>query len=166
MKTEASSPNRKAKLRRFCGAVTAASLLAALGMPAASAQIRSGTTGIDATGNPSSEMSACNTGRTQQDRDTCIREVRNANAEKDSGKLNNGGAAYKANAMKRCDALDGENKIACQARIAGYGSTEGSVASGGVIRRVETVLVPADASSVTVQPKTSAGSLVVIPTAK
>lgn len=166
MHTHKFGPHRSAKLRRFCAAAVGASLLLAIGMSGASAQIKSGTTGIDATGNASSEMSACKSGRTQQDRETCMREVRNANAEKRSGKLDNSGATYKANAMKRCDVLEGENKIACEARIAGYGSTSGSVAGGGALRQVETVVVPANATSVRVQPKTSAESIIVIPAAK
>ena len=166
MKTNINKLNMGVQMRKLCSAVAAASLVAVMGMSAASAQVKSGTTGIDATGNASSEMKACNTGRTQQDRETCIREVRNANAEKQSGKLGNSGSAYEANAMKRCDVLEGENKIACQARIAGYGNTDGSVAGGGVIRQVETVVVPANVTSVTLQPQTSAGSVIVIPAAK
>jgi hypothetical protein len=37
----------------------------------------------------------------------------------------------------------------------GYGSTEGSVAGGGVLREVETVVMPAGSGSVTIQPQTS-----------
>jgi hypothetical protein len=60
--------------------------------------------------------------------------------------------------------LTGEDKVACQARVSGYGSTSGSVAGGGVVKEVETVVVPAP-GSVTVQPKT-AGDLIVIPAPK
>ena len=131
----------------------------------ASAQIASGTTGIDATGNAQSERAACNSGNTQQSKTTCLTEVKNANAEKRAGKVDNNGGEYAANALKRCDVFQGENRIACQARIAGYGETDGSVASGGVIREVETVVVPASAGTVVVEPKTS-GDLVVIPARK
>ena len=127
----------------------------------ASAQIASGTTGIDATGNASSEMAACNNGTTQQDRETCMTEVRNANAEKRSGKLDNSGGQFGANAAQRCNALLGEDKIACEARVQGIGAAQGSVAGGGVIREVETVVVPSDGSTVRVQPQTD--SIVVIP---
>lgn len=139
---------------------------ALLAMTAATAQVASGTTGIDATGNPQSEMAACNSGRTQQDRDTCIREVRNANADKRAGKLGNAGGQFQANAVKRCDVLTGEDKIACEARIAGYGNTQGSVAGGGVIRQVETAVVPNDAGNVVIQPKTTTDTIVVIPAAQ
>ena len=129
----------------------------------ASAQIASGTTGIDATGNAQSELAACNSGRTQQDRETCITEVKNANAAKRAGKVDNSGGQYKANAMARCDVFKGEEQIACQSRIIGYGDNKGSVAGGGVIRQVETVVVPADADKVRIQPQTESGSIVVIP---
>ena len=130
----------------------------------ASAQIASGTTGIDATGNASSEMAACNSGQTQQDRETCMKEVRNANAEKRAGKLDNAGGQFDANAAQRCSVLTGEDKIACEARVLGIGTTQGSVAGGGVLREVETVVVPNDGSAVRVQPQTD--SIVVIPAAR
>ena len=130
----------------------------------ASAQVASGTTGIDATGNAASEMAACNSGQTQQDRETCMREVRNANAEKRAGKLDNAGGQFGANAAQRCGVLTGEDKIACEARVLGIGNTQGSVAEGGVLREVETVVVPNDGSAVRVQPQTD--SIVVIPATK
>ena len=129
----------------------------------ASAQIASGTTGIDASGDARSEMNACLTGRTQQDRETCMTEVRNANAAKRAGKVDNANGQFSANALKRCDVFKGEDLVACQARIVGYGKTDGSVASGGVVRQVETVVVPAGATNVRVQPQTSTDNIVVIP---
>lgn len=136
---------------------------ALLAMSGASAQIASGTTGIDASGNAKHEMAACKSGMTQQDRATCMREAENAQAARKDGKLKEGNDEYAVNALKRCDALTGENRIACQARISGYGDAAGSVAGGGVIREVETVVVPADGSTVRVTPKSSSGDLVVIP---
>ncbi len=139
---------------------------ALLAMTAATAQVASGTTGIDASGNAQSELAACNSGRTQQDRATCIREVRNANADKRAGKLDNAGGQFKANAVKRCDVLTGEDKVACEARIAGYGNTQGSVAGGGVIRQVETAVVPNDSGNVVIQPQTTTDTIVVVPAAR
>ena len=66
---------------------------------AVGAQVSSGTTGIDATGNASSEMAACNNGSTQQDRATCMTEVKNANAAKRAGQLDNAGGQPGANAL-------------------------------------------------------------------
>ena len=141
-----------------------AGLAALLTMTAATAQIASGTTGIDATGNAQSELAACNNGKTQQDKATCLTEVKNANAAKRAGQVDNSGGQFAANALKRCDVLKGEDRIACQARIQGLGSNDGSVASGGVVRQIESVVVPADAgSTLTIQPKSPTNSIVVIP---
>ena len=45
----------------------------------------------------------------------------------------------------------------------GYGNTTGSVAGGGLLREVETVVLPAGQSSVTIEPKT-ADPVVLVPT--
>ena len=148
---------------RLAASVTAFVLLTVGAVTSASAQVASGTTGIDATGNAQSELAACNNGKTQQDRQTCMTEVKNANAAKRAGKVDNSGGRYKENALARCDVLKGEDQIACQARIVGYGDSAGSVAGGGVIRQVETVVVPADASTIKIQPQTQSGDIVVIP---
>ena len=130
---------------------------------AVSAQVASGTTGIDATGNASSEMAACNNGTTQQDRATCITEVKNANAAKRAGQLDNASQRRAANALERCQALSGDDKVACEARMAGYGETEGSVAGGGVIREIETVVVPKNERPVTIQLQNNSDAEIVAP---
>ena len=47
-------------------------IAALLAVTAATAQVATGTTGIDASGSYQSEVNACLTGKTQQDRDTCL----------------------------------------------------------------------------------------------
>lgn len=144
--------------------LAASALAVLLSVSPAQAQAAPGATGIDASGQASAELAACNNGKTQQDRATCIREVNNAQADKRAGNIAAPGAdVAAANALRRCDALAGEDKIACRARVAGYGSAKGSVAGGGVITEVETVVVPAGATSVTIEPKTSADNIIVIP---
>ena len=143
--------NRTAHSRKSLLSFGAAALLA---VTAATAQVATGTTGIDASGSYQSEMNACMTGQTQQDRDTCLREARNAQADKRRGVLDNAGAQFDANAKARCEVLKGEDKAACEARVMGYGNTTGSVAGGGLLREVETVVMPAGATSVTIEPKT------------
>lgn len=128
---------------------------ALLAVTAATAQVATGTTGIDASGSYQQEVNACMTGKTQQDQATCLREARNAQADKKRGVLDNSGAQFEANATARCDVLQGEEAAACQARAMGYGSTTGSVAAGGVLREVETVVLPAGQNSITIEPKTS-----------
>lgn len=130
-------------------------LAALLAVTAAAAQVATGTTGIDATGSYQHEVQSCLTGQTQQDRETCLREARNAQADKKRGLLDNAQTPFDANAAARCDVLAGEDKAACKARVLGFGNTTGSVAGGGVLREVETVVLPAGASSVTIEPKTS-----------
>jgi hypothetical protein len=127
---------------------------ALLAMTAATAQVATGTTGIDASGSYQHEVNSCMSGRTQEDQATCLREARNAQADKQRGVLDNENAQYQANARARCDVLTGEDKAACQARLMGYGETSGSVAGGGILREVETVVLPPGANSVTIEPKT------------
>ena len=139
-------------------------IAALLAVTAATAQVATGTagtTGIDASGRYQQEINACMTGKTQQDQATCLKEARNALADKRRGVLDNAGAQFDANASDRCAVLTGEEQAACQARVMGYGSTTGSVAAGGVLREVETIVLPAGASSVTIEPKTASPVLLV-----
>lgn len=130
-------------------------VVALLAVTAATAQVATGVTGIDATGDYRHEVQSCMSGRTQQDQATCLEEARNAQADKKRELLDNAGAAYEANAAARCDVLMGEEQAACQARVMGYGNASGSVAGGGVLRQVETVVLPPGTHSVTIEPKTS-----------
>ena len=152
--------NNSAHSRKSLFSFGVAALLA---VTAATAQVATGTTGIDASGSFQQEVNACMTGKTQQDQATCLREARNAQADKKRGVLDNSSGQFDANAKARCDVLAGEEKAACEARAMGYGSTSGSVAAGGVLREVETVVLPAGQSSITIEPKT-ADPVVLVPT--
>ena len=134
---------RPARLNRLGKGVTYFGFATLLAMTAATAQIATpDTTGLDTTGNPKSEMAACNSGKTQQDRAACLKEVRNANAEKRAGKLGSG-ADYTANALKRCEIFKtSEDQASCRARVEGQAKLVGSVAAGGVLREGE-IVVPA-----------------------
>ncbi|WP_427913683.1 hypothetical protein ACPWT1_01545 [Ramlibacter sp. MMS24-I3-19] len=129
-----------------------------IAMSAAAAQVAGapGDTGIDDTGNYQHEVQACMSGQTQEARDSCLREARNAHADKQKRDLDAGATPKdrQANAMARCEPLSGEDKAACQARVLGYGEKSGSVAGGGVLREVETVVVPPGQTQVTIEPKT------------
>jgi hypothetical protein len=148
---------------RSLKSVVSFGVAALLAVTAATAQVASGTTGIDASGSYQHEVQSCLSGQTQQDQATCLREARNAQGDKKRGLLDNAGGRFEANATARCDVLAGEDKAACQARMMGFGSTTGSVAAGGLLREVETVVMPAGASSVTIQPQT-AEPVVLVPT--
>ena len=109
---------------------------------------------IDSSGNYRGEVRQCMSGLTQQDRATCLQEARNAHAAKMRGNLNVYGN-HEANALARCEVhMTAENRAACQARVMGMGTIEGSVAGGGLLREVETVVLP-DSGSVTIVPQTS-----------
>jgi hypothetical protein len=130
-------------------------ITALLAVGAATAQVATGTTGIDNSGSYQQEVQACMTGKTQQDQATCLREARNANADKRRGLLGTEGS-LEANAMARCNVFKaGEEKAACEARVMGMGNTSGSVAGGGLLREVETVTLPEGQSSVSINPRTS-----------
>ena len=124
---------------------------ALLAVGAATAQVATAT-GIDNTGSYQSEVNACMSGQTQQSREDCMKEARNAAAEKNRGRLE----TYSDHAMARCEVHQaGEDKAACRARVMGMGNVEGSVAGGGLIRESETVVLPDGQASVTVIPQTS-----------
>jgi hypothetical protein len=110
---------------------------------------------LDASGSYSNEVQACKAGKTAEDQATCLKEARNAQADKKRGVLDNANAQFQANARARCNSLSGEDKAACDARMMGYGTVSGSVAGGGLLREVETVVMPPGQGSVTVAPKTS-----------
>lgn len=133
---------------------TGVTTLLALTAAGAGAQVATGTTGIDASGSYKKEVQACMNGQSQQEQATCLREANNARAEKRSRTPANTSSDFNANATARCNVLTGEAKAACTARVLGYGSESGSVAGGGVLSKVETVVMPAGATSVVIEPKT------------
>jgi hypothetical protein len=114
------------------------------------------TPGIDHSGNTRHEIMSCNEGRTPQDRATCLKEARNAAADRRHDDLMEAGHEdYRANRMKRCDVFNAaDDKAACLARVKGMGEMEGNVSQGGVIREVETIKVPRGARNITIDPKT------------
>lgn len=89
------------------------------------------------------EMEVCNSGKSNQDKATCIREAGAARDEARRSRLGDGNQAsqYEKNALDRCNALPASDKEACIARMK-QGSTSGSVEGGGVIRELRTT-VPA-----------------------
>ena len=126
--------------------------IVAAGEQIAFAQIATGTTGIDNTGKATNEMAACLNGKTQQAGDTCMTEVRNANAEKRAGKLA-ADVDLSANAMKRCEVFQkADDLAACKARVLAEQTAQGGVAAGGVLREVQTAVPASDASGVAVPP--------------
>lgn len=87
------------------------------------------------------DVAMCNSSAATQDRANCMLEARRALAENRRGGLNTSGS-LQANASQRCDVLKGDDRVACEGRMRGQGSVQGSVAGGGLIRESVTT-VPA-----------------------
>ncbi len=118
--------------------LAAGSLLTVLAAHAAGAQ----EPALDNSGNYRQEVRACREGRTAEDLPTCLREARNAEADRKRGRLGNTGD-LEANALARCNAFNqAQDKEACRARIVGHVEIQGSVAGGGILRQVA-ITVPA-----------------------
>jgi hypothetical protein len=101
-----------------------------------------GDTGIDNSGKYNEERAWCVANTQGDERAACLRDSGAAQAEKRGGTLDNNGANFTANATQRCEVLAGADRAACKARVMGYGSTSGSVQGGGIIKQVETVVLP------------------------
>ena len=84
------------------------------------------------------ERAACDSGQSQQDRATCLREAGAALHEARQGRLGEGQVQYQQNALARCGYLPAEERSACHARMQGQGTTSGSVAGGGIYRELVT----------------------------
>ncbi len=131
--------------------------LLAVGSTAAMAQAPNlPAPGIDNSGSFQQERNACMNGMTPQSKATCLEEARNAAADKRTGRLEQGGTDYAANAAKRCEVFQNrEDAAACMARVAGRGEFAGTVSDGGMIRAVETIKLPRDTSNVVIEPRSA-----------
>ncbi|MBL0419113.1 hypothetical protein JI739_02015 [Ramlibacter sp. AW1] len=117
-----------------------------------------GGTGVE----PSVDKSAILRRDTDITHSSSLEEARNARAAARRGELRLEGQDYTANALARCDVHAGVDKVACEARVMGFGGASGTVDGGGLLRWVETVVVPPDAGQVTIAPRT-AETLVLVP---
>lgn len=103
----------------------------------AAAQGATSTAVSSGVGNP---YKACTDGTTNEDRTTCLKEAGAAKLEAQRGNLTTPASAADQNALQRCDALPPADKETCRLRIMGAGTTSGSVAGGGVLREIVTVV--------------------------
>jgi hypothetical protein len=101
-----------------------------------------GKSSSDAEARYRQDRAMCESGQSQQDRATCLREAGAALAEARRGRLDDGPAQYQKNALIRCEGLPSEERDACQARMQGQGTTRGSVAEGGIYRELVTRETP------------------------
>lgn len=121
-------------LRRFAASVIGAGLLAASSFAVAASS--------EAEAQYQREVQVCNSGKSNQDKATCLREAGAARDEARRNRLSDGQASqYEKNSLARCDALPAKDRDECVARMT-KGTTSGSVQGGGVIREHRTV-VPA-----------------------
>lgn len=84
------------------------------------------------------ERAACESGKSHQDRATCLREAGAALEEARRGRLEDSQAQYEKNALVRCNPLPPAERKDCIARMQGQGTTRGSVAEGGIYRELVT----------------------------
>ena len=144
-------------------AAIAFGLCALFAVVAATAQVSAvGNTGIDNSGNYQQERAWCMANTSGEEQATCLKNSGAAQAEKRRGTLDNNGGNFDANAMQRCNVLTGEDRAACQARVAGLGSASGSVQGGGILKQVETVVLPPGNAPITIVPKT-ANPVILVP---
>ena len=136
-------------------------ILMSMAQGAAAIALVSGSAWAQEPANPQTryqaEVQRCNSGQSQQDRATCLKEAGAALGEARKGALDSNVAAsgYDGNAVTRCEVFVGEELSACRARALGNAPTDGatitrgSVNEGGIIRESITI-VPAPAEG---QPK-------------
>lgn len=132
--TSTAASARQFVMTTLAGLLSAACVLCTAPAAAQGATSNAVSTGV---GNP---YKACTDGTTNEDRATCLKEAGAAKLEAQRGNLTTPAAAANRNALQRCDALPASDKQACRLRIMGAGTTSGSVAGGGVIREVVTVV--------------------------
>ena len=90
----------------------------------------------DANARYQTERAACHNGQSNQDRATCLKEAGAVLKEAKTGHLDSDQAAYKQNALIRCNVHAGDDRVACQRRIDGEGTISGSVSDGGLLREL------------------------------
>ena len=84
------------------------------------------------------DVALCKSGRSHQDRATCLREAGAALAEAKRGALDKETADLAANRIQRCNPLPEDQRKDCIARMQGQGTTSGSVEGGGIYRELVT----------------------------
>ena len=86
------------------------------------------------------ERDNCLSGRTHQDRATCLREAGAAYAEARQGRLGSDAdaATLRANALQRCQRQPPADRPDCERLARGEGRQVGSVAEGAVIKELVT----------------------------
>lgn len=112
-----------------------------------STAVHGDTSALDSSGDYRQEVQACREGRTGEDRATCLREARHAQADRRRGALTTQGD-LQANALARCNAhREAVDQDACRERVLGATGLSGSVAGGGLLREYVVTLPPEPAAT-------------------
>lgn len=88
------------------------------------------------------DRAACMSGRSNEDRATCLREAGAALQAAKRGRLGDEQGSYEQNRLLRCDRLPPGDREDCVRRMHGEGTVKGSAESGGTYRELRTT-VPA-----------------------
>jgi hypothetical protein len=110
--------------------------LGAMAWACAPAMAQGDAAATDAASLNQRERAACFGKQSTQDLSSCLREAAAAQAQRRKGVVTDDAAALERNALQRCDALPGDDRKACVARIQGQGNISGSVAGGGILREL------------------------------
>jgi len=94
------------------------------------------------------ERAVCLAGTGPQDRATCLKEAGAALAESRRQGLTDPGQDTASHQRQRCQVLPVADRGACLARMSGQGTASGSVAGGGILRELRTVVPAASAPAV------------------
>lgn len=121
------------RLPWWCSALALAALL-----PAAGANAAGKTDAADRLARYQQDRAVCTSGKSNQDRATCLREASASYAEAQRGGLGDGSLPYASNARERCNRLPEADRLDCVARMQGQGSSTGTAASGGIYRELTT----------------------------
>ena len=100
------------------------------------------------------DRQACLSGKSSQVLDACIKEAKAALAERPGSTPTVSPEQLQRNSMARCDALTGEERTACVARMRGEGTISGSVPGGGVMREL---ITPESVASPPLKPASAGG---------
>ena len=101
--------------------------MSAMAWACAPTQAQGNAASVDASAIYQRERAACLSMASAEDRATCLREAAAAQAQRRRGAAPEDTSAFERNALLRCDALSGDERTDCVARMQGQGSTSGSV---------------------------------------
>jgi len=112
------------------------------------------------------DVARCQSGDTNQDKATCMREAGAALEEAKRNRLMHDNANYDQNQVRRCQALPADQREDCMLQMSPGSNTQvqGSVAGGGVLRET-TITIPGQPATSTAAPTAPNTPPVIAPSA-